>query len=591
MQIERRRRGLNQGKTVSFTDYKLNITFGIDVLDLLCAYVKSSNSYIKNSGIISIRNLMALIDETGYKNDPEKYSRLKYIKKGIEARQVAGLQNAKFIDAYIREGGLDEFNFNPPEIGTSEVDYINEMVAGILSWAFIDKEIDKTLDICNRFKAADYASRSSIMEEYIEHISHQNSKFRQIKANTRNDVVFTLDAGKMESVFSDVYDTLTDPSRFLYCGMAGLNEMINGGFEATRTYLFAGTSGVGKSLLLLNLGYQFKMCNKGYKPKDPTKIPTVLYLTQENSVEETVDRLQHFITGKDIKDLPKEEILDILRTEGELVITDDNPINFMIMYKPDRSIDTSDLYGIIEDLEDDGYEVICLIQDHIKRLRSVEKCKELRIELGCIVNELKTLANIKQIVVITDTHLNRDATDRIDKAATANKSDLTKLLGRSNIGESMLMIDNIDYGFIINKDEDKEGNPLMAFSLIKRRNGYSERDFLYYPFMRNNRIRLVTDFFDDVPKFLETNGDPEGNIGTFNKDGVKVKQSSYTSFLESEEEDNLFEFKPKGQSYNMNNPFGGLDVNFENFDSYEDEEEKISPFYYVQNSNTKYAEL
>lgn len=553
MQLTRRRKGLNQGRTTSFTDYKIDVVFGIDTLDMLCSYVKSDNNFVKNSGIIGVRNLMSLLDHNMYINDPEKMSRIKYINKGVEARLTQGLKKSSFIDSYIREGGLDTYNFDPSEVSTSEVEYINKMVSGILSWAFVDKDITKTMDICTRFKAADYHDRTSIMEEYIQHVSYQNSKLRQIKSMTQNDVVFSLEAGKMDNTFSDIYDTLTNPNRFLYSGMAGLNEMINGGFENTRTYLFVGTSGVGKSMLLLNLAYQMKLFNKSYQPKDPTKIPTILFLTQENSVEETVDRLQHIITGKDIKDLPKEEIINILKTEGELCITDDNPINLMIMYKPDRSIDTNELYNIIEDLEDDGYEVICLIQDHIKRLRSAEQCKDLRIELGCIVNELKTLANLKQIPVITDTHLNRDAVTKLEAGASSSKADLTKLLGRSNVGESMLMIDNIDYAFIVNKDYDSEEYPLLAFSLIKRRNGYSKRDFLYYPFLRNNQIRLLTDFYDDVPKFIETLGNPE-EVGTFNKNGVKMKNNSYNMIM-AEEEDNVFEFKPKGQTYNSNNPF------------------------------------
>lgn len=579
MKIEKRRRGLNQGKTVSFTDYKINVVFGIDTLDFLCSYIKSDSSYIKNSGIINIRNLISIIDENQYLNDPEKLSRLRYVKKGIEARQVAGLKNSNFIDSYIREGGLDEFKFTPQELSKTEIEYVNKLVTNILSWAFLDKEIDKTMDICTRFKAADYDKRTDIMNEYIEHVKRQNNKFRQLNSiNNKDGILFSLDGDNMDNSFSEIYDSVTNPSRFLYSGMAGLNQMINGAFEATRVYLFAGNASVGKSLLLLNLGYQFKLFNKHYKPKDPTKIPTVLYLTQENSVEESVDRLQHIITGKDMKDMSKEEILEILKTEGELVITDNNPINLMIMYKPDRSIDTSDLYGIIEDLEDDGYEVICLLQDHIKRLRSTEHCKELRIELGCIVNELKTLANLKQIVVITDTHLNRDATDRIDKGASANKSDLTKLLGRSNIGESMLMIDNVDFGFIVNRDKDKDGNLLFAFSIIKRRNGFSDLDFLYYPFLKNNTIRLVTDLYDDVPKYLLTNADNTESASTFNKNGVRMVKNQYTNNIEVEDEENLFEFKPKGNIYNMNNPYElDIDNSYLNYNNMI-EEEVYCPF-------------
>ena len=85
--------------------------------------------------------------------------------------------------------------------------------------------------------------------------------------------------------------------------MQGVNTLVGGGFECTRAYLFLGMAGIGKSMLLLNLALQMKKANKGYIPKDPTKIPTILFLTQENSVEETVDRICNIITGKNIKEL------------------------------------------------------------------------------------------------------------------------------------------------------------------------------------------------------------------------------------------------------------------------------------------------
>ena len=36
---------------------------------------------------------------------------------------------------------------------------------------------------------------------------------------------------------------------------------------------------------------------------------------------------------------------------------------------------TGYLYTLVEDLEDEGYETICLFQDHVKRIRSnILKC-------------------------------------------------------------------------------------------------------------------------------------------------------------------------------------------------------------------------
>ena len=50
--------------------------------------------------------------------------------------------------------------------------------------------------------------------------------------------------------------------------------------------------------------YQIKKANKGYKPKDPLKRPAILYLTQENKENETIDRL-FSLSADDTSDVMK----------------------------------------------------------------------------------------------------------------------------------------------------------------------------------------------------------------------------------------------------------------------------------------------
>src|SRR5699024_11195592 len=164
-----------------------------------------------------------------------------------------------------------------------------------------------------------------------------------------------------------------------------------------------------------------------------------------------------------------EEAIQKMRIEGELYLTDESPIDIIIKFKPNKSEDTSYLYTLVEDLEDEGYECIAVVQDHAKRIRSTERNPDVRLELGDIINELKTFAMLKDIPVITNSHLNRDGARTIDANATKSKADLTRLLGKSNIGESMLMLDNIDYACIINTEYDSENHKYMVFKEIKTR--------------------------------------------------------------------------------------------------------------------------
>jgi hypothetical protein len=297
---------------------------------------------------------------------------------------------------------------------------------------------------------------------------------------------------------------MTDPSNILQTGMQGLNQLLGGGFESGRVYMFLGIAGVGKSLLLLNLMYQLRMYNGHYKTKDPTKQPCIVMLTMENSVIETISRLFNIIVqGRpDMKNYSLEEVINILKTDGKLVLDENLPIDIVIMYKANRSVDTSYLYDLDSDLSDDNYEMICLLQDHVKRIKSTDDFNDYRLELGAIVNEFKTFALYKDIPVITDGHLNREATRIIEEQSTkSNQIEIGMRLGKSNIGESLLMIDNLDFGFTVNNDYDDQGNKYLTFNSIKHRDKV-QRTYIAQPFINNESPRLVEDL-GGIPAFKE----------------------------------------------------------------------------------------
>ena len=58
---------------------------------------------------------------------------------------------------------------------------------------------------------------------------------------------------------------------------------------------------------------EIKKWNKGYQAKNPTKIPTVLYLTQENSIEETK-----------LSEIQPEININIIDEKKEVKIDDEN---------------------------------------------------------------------------------------------------------------------------------------------------------------------------------------------------------------------------------------------------------------------------
>ena len=545
MQITERKRKYGQGKTAVKSKKKLPINFDVSSLDLMCQYTISSNRNIKRGMYINLRNLIEVLDMEKYINDQERYKRVLFIKKGLEGRLERGLDKPQMLVKYINGGFVDD-NFidvsNYSELSNQEIEWINETISNTLSLLFLYEEADRGIDLLTRFKIADSSNITRIGMELKDWVSNLNTMFRRVQAQSVINETFSLDPAHLVNMLDSVRTELTNEYRKLYTGMVGFNQLIGGGFENTRCYLFLGITGIGKSLSLMNIATQIKKYNKNFKPKDPTKIPTIVYLTMENTVVESVDRLFSISTGLDIRNFSTEEAVEILKRDGELYLSDESPINLLIKYQPNRSVDTGYLYTLTEDLEDEGYEVICMIQDHVKRIRAASGQTDTRLELGDVINEMKTFAILKDIPIITVSHLNRDAAKIIDTAPTRSNKDIVRLLGKSNVGESMLMLDNVDYSGIIHVEYDQNGNKFMSFKNIKQRIG-CKRDCIYQPFDINNEIKLVEDFYEPLPLFKETlyETPPLERKPVVTEDAVNYDDDT----------DNVFEFANRYSSVNL----------------------------------------
>lgn len=561
MIITTRHKTQNQGRTYVKTDKKLPINFDLASLTLMCNYVISENRNVRRIQYINLRNLVEMLDMDKYSSDPERLKRINFIKRGLEARLTKGLIDPLLILKYINGGimednliDIDEFR----NLSNAEIDWINETVSLSLKSAFVYEECDRMIDLWTRFKAADYRHISALTAEIEHAIADLHTKFRKAKVESSTERIFSLNPDSLYSTIMDSYNEVTSKYRKLITGMQGFNQMIGGGFENTRVYLLLGITGIGKSMTLLDIAYQLKKYNKGFKPKDPTKKPCIVYLTMENTVTETIQRLFQICTGEEFaKQSSPDEIIRKLMVEGELYLTDESPIDIIIKFKPNKSVDTSYLYTLTEDLEDEGYEVIALIQDHAKRIRSTLANPDIRLELGDVINELKTFATIKDIPVISNSHLNREGARVIDANATKTKADLTRLLGKSNIGESLLMLDNVDFAAIINKEYDNEGNMYMVFKQIKTRIKCL-RDYICQPFYKENDIKLIEDYYSAIPVFKESlytissvdnTIRPESNSSTSK---TSNRYATVTTIDDDEDDQNIYQFSTRYSSVDTN---------------------------------------
>ena len=531
------------------------IKFELDImsLDVLCKYVLQSPSLLRMEHLVNLRKMVNMVHPSIYENDPEKVKRMEFIFKALEARLDHNINDQNMILVYINNNttfDLDFIDRDQINLSRDEISFGHQFVEGGIKYQFIYGELDHMIDICTRFKTTDFQHKGEIAEELEDLVDNMKNGFRRIHINDNAiDMNFSLRDGVFEGAVTDTWNMITNPSRRLMTGMQGLNEMVGGGLECGRVYMLMGTSGVGKSITLLNLIYQIKKYNTHFQTKDPTKTPCIVLLTMENTVVETITRLFDLVVpdSHGMGNYEVQEVIRMLREEGKLVVNDESPIDIVIRYKANKSVNTSYLYTLCDDLDDEGYEVICLVQDHVKRIRSIYPNSDLRLELGDVVNEFKVFAAEKDIPVISNTHLNRDAARIIEDAARKANQDTGKLLGKSNIGESMLMIDNLDCGIIITLDFDKEENRYMTFNLIKMRDK-TERTYIAQPFDQGSTIRLMEDV-GGIPQFKESiHTAPEFN----NRPNTIIKMTGASSMMNNM--DNELEQFKNATMYNLNQP-------------------------------------
>ena len=284
--------------------------------------------------------------------------------------------------------------------------------------------------------------------------------------------------------------------------------MLSPGYMSKRLYTYLAFPGKGKSTILLKSALDMRRYNPNFKTKDPEKRPAILFLTLENDIPETIERMFNMtVCADDIRNYTPNQVIQAMREKGGLKLTGKSSIDIIIKEYRNREIDTDDLYGIINDLADEGIEVCGLILDYMKRIRPAEKADNEKGELKNITNELKEVAKFFDIPVITAQQLNRSGMAVIDAALQAEKEDVTRLVGAENIAGAWEIQENSDWTCIVNPQRKKDDGTLwFVFKLLKRRYRSSETtekmrqlDYFNQPFEAGNEIRIMDDIDLDEP--------------------------------------------------------------------------------------------
>ena len=482
--------------------------FGLEEMNGFCSYILSENISIHHNSLKSLRDLLCnYIDESIFSNDQECIIRYRLAQQLLDSKLDKGIDNRAFLVRDVqgiignRFNGLDMNQFR--ELSNEEVEWIERLIADCCSKAYINNHIFEIYDATSNYITS--INNPLVTNDNINNIStavenyHQAMRMYAYTDNLDN----TLDMNNCDGVVSDIYKDQSRPVYRLKTGMQGLNGILGGGVENGRVYCFFGLPGEGKTVTLMNLAYQIKMFNKDYVCKDKTKIPCVVFLSMENTINQIMNMIFNIgCTPRPMTDFPQAQVQQMLKSL--LGVSEDNPINIVFRYKPINSVNTSYLYELYDELEDSGYEPICFIMDYIKRIRPVDYMKDMRIDLGNVINDFKNFAAAKDVPVLTASQFNREGVRMVDESRNSSRHDIVNKVGRAMIGESGLIDENLDFSIFIAK-EWIDDNVWMGFKLAKHRDRiFTNVTTFYQPFHEDNAIKYQTDVGLAKPLYKET---------------------------------------------------------------------------------------
>jgi len=496
---------------------KINLKLEIFTLDSIVAFLYK-DSVLKTQKLLkNIYKLFKNINPEPYMLNPDLRTRFWVILKSLELMVDSRLESYNAIKSELMDDkDSDELiheyikNINVLYIGYEDSKKLIRKLDDRLRFGYVITIKEVLQEFLNAIEDEEYSSYKDIADD-LEQLAISIVNIRRNTNSLDSEEKFSLDPDKFDDMISVAVTKLQDRMKIFKTGIQGLNTLLAPGYLSKRLYMYLAFPGGGKSQIILKSAFDIKKYNGHVKAKDPQKRPAVLYITMENSVEETIERIFNMtVSSDDIRNYTPAQIIKKLKSGGNLTLTDDNNINIIITYYPNRSIDTNDLYGIIQELDDEGDEVIALILDYVKRIAPAEKASSEKEELKNITNELKNLATHFDIPVITAQQLNRVASSVVDAALQAKKEDVTKLIGRDGVAGAWEIIENSDWVCVLNQEVKTETLELfMTFKLLKRRYRSSDEnermrklEYFNQPYEPGNEIRLMDDVELDRPLMI-----------------------------------------------------------------------------------------
>jgi len=355
-----------------------------------------------------------------------------------------------------------------------------------------------------------------LIEEFSDIVKTASTDVADYELGTRSDLVssFNTRADEYDSVIKEIRKKYSK-TNVVPSGVPELDsDFLNGGFQPSRVHLFAGTSGIGKSLLLINHAIRAAMSSANSQlfglPEScilesfPERV--FLYITMENYVYETWLRLYCALFHK-----TKEEMLREFNNQNITANVIKEQINEMftpynssiqIEYFPAHKISPATISSLIGKLNQKPEQklVKAVYIDYLDLMIPDERKEFYRLDLGEITSRFKSIAANFEIPIITATQLNREAY-RKGKGVELGSEMISESMQKLFIADfsAMMYLDDKDE---ISSDDETYVPRKVVLKVDKNRDGKTGKTHIYinYP---ESRFLTQQECVDEYSKLLE----------------------------------------------------------------------------------------
>jgi hypothetical protein len=490
---------------------KMDLQLNVDMVDLLLEYAISNKPSRNHQA--NLKQLLDVIDMDIYKSNYEIKDRLYLIRSILDLKLNEEITKLALLKEQCKQNNpdlvelIENTTWSNSSLQPADLKIINKWIEEHMQFYYFYIEMPAIVEIWESCMKQGFNMNLDALNEVNDRMNRLIVKMKNTEISTGILRQFNFAAPNVAEIIKFTVEKAQKPSAILQTGIRNLNAILGPGFRGGKLYTILGMSGKFKSGTLLNLADQITKFNPSLEKIINGKRNTLLFITMENSIEETIERLYGMYADEtdNYMNSTPEQVIETLRTKGKLIINDETAdgIAIEIRYYANMEINTADLYRIIEDMENNNQHVIGLILDYIKRINSVyQHHGDETQRVTYVAKELKTLALTYDIPVITAQQINRMGNATVDAAMRDGKQDLIRFVGNSDIGGAWSVIEESDWVAIINLEKHvKTGKLYLTIKRTKNRSGKSDvsmMDYFNHPFTNDRSLKLMTDVDKDA---------------------------------------------------------------------------------------------